>query len=224
VIGFWSSAVLVILTLTGAVMSYRWANDLIYILTGSEVPQRSQAPAPQSSRRTDKPLAGFDAFLDRAEQQAPGWITMTMRLPRGDGPVTVLIQEPTAPHIFARSQLVLDRSTAEIVKWDPYADASLGRKVRVWVRGLHTGEAVGLLGQTVAGLASLGGCFLVWTGWAMAWRRFRYRRREPVREPILGIAAAQAESKAAAGMQRVEVNMRRAKAQPHGDQDEARSE
>ena len=33
---------------------------------------------------------------------------MMMRLPpRGDGPITVLIQEPTAPHIFARSQLVL---------------------------------------------------------------------------------------------------------------------
>jgi sulfite reductase alpha subunit-like flavoprotein len=35
-----------------------------------------------------------------------------------------------------------------------------------------------LAGQTVAGLASLGGCFLVWTGFAMAWRRFRYRKRD----------------------------------------------
>ena len=103
---------------------------------------------------------------------------MIIRLPpRGDGPVTVLIQEPTAPHTFARSQLTLHRSTAEIVKWEPYGSASLGRKLRVWVRGLHTGEALGFPGQTVAGLASLGGCFLVWTGFAMAWRRFRYRKR-----------------------------------------------
>jgi sulfite reductase (NADPH) flavoprotein alpha-component len=89
-----------------------------------------------------------------------------------------LIQEPTAPHIFARSQLVLDHSTAEIVRWEPYSDANLGRKLRIWVRGLHTGEVLGFVGQTVAGLASLGGCFLVWTGFAMAWRRFRYRKRE----------------------------------------------
>jgi sulfite reductase (NADPH) flavoprotein alpha-component len=47
----------------------------------------------------------------------------------------------------------------------------------LWVRGLHTGEALGFAGQTIAGLASLGGCFLVWTGFAMAWRRFRYRNR-----------------------------------------------
>jgi uncharacterized iron-regulated membrane protein/flavodoxin len=188
VIGFWSSAVLVVLTLTAAVMSYPWANDLLYTLTGSEPPPRAQANSPvaqaqqrrgEGEPRERKPAASFDAFLARAEQQAPGWIMMMMRLPpRGDGPVTLLIQEPTAPHIFARSQLQLDRSTAEIVKWEPYVAASTGRKLRIWVRGLHTGEALGVVGQTVAGLASLGGCFLVWTGFAMAWRRFRYRKRD----------------------------------------------
>jgi uncharacterized iron-regulated membrane protein/flavodoxin len=188
VIGFWSSAVLVVLTLTAAVMSYPWANDLLYTLTGSEPLPRGQATSPmaqaqqrrgESAPRERKPLASFDAFLARAEQQTPGWIMMMMRLsPRGDGPVTLLIQEPSAPHIFARSQLQLDRFTAEIIKWEPYAVASTGRKLRIWVRGLHTGEALGVVGQTVAGVASLGGCFLVWTGFAMAWRRFRYRKRD----------------------------------------------
>jgi uncharacterized iron-regulated membrane protein/flavodoxin len=190
VIGFWSSGVLIVLTLTAAVMSYQWANDLLYTMTGSEPPPRTQAPGPvaQAQARPEraeadeargvKTLASFDSFLARAEQQAPGWIMMIMRLPqRGDAAVNVLIQEPQAPHIFARSQLTLDRVTAEIVKWEPYAAARLGRKLRIWVRGLHTGEALGLFGQTVAGLASLGGCFLVWTGLAMAWRRFRYRNR-----------------------------------------------
>ncbi len=186
VIGFWSSGVLVILTLTGTVMSYQWANDLLYTLTGS-APPRAQGTSPvaraqqrrgEGEPRQRKPLASFDAFLARAAEQAPGWIMMMMRLPpRGDGPITLLIQEPTAPHVFARSQLQLNRSTADIVKWEPYAAASAGRKLRTWVRALHTGEAFGVVGQTVAGLASLGGCFLVWTGLAMAWRRFRHRKR-----------------------------------------------
>ncbi len=190
VIGFWSSSVLVVLTLTAAVMSYPWANDLLYTLTGSEPPPRAQplsGPIGQTQQRRGsgaeprerKPQASLDAFLAHAEQQAPGWVMMTMRLPpRGDGPVTLLIQESTAPHIFARSQLVLNRASAEVVKWEPYTAASPGRKLRTWVRGLHTGEALGFTGQTVAGLASLGGCFLVWTGFAMAWRRFRYRKRD----------------------------------------------
>ncbi|HKY10143.1 MAG TPA: PepSY domain-containing protein, partial [Candidatus Binatia bacterium] len=187
VIGFWSSGVLVVLTLTAAVMSYPWANDLLYTLVGSEPPPRAQgspAGAAQQRRgegeaRDRKPMASFDAFYARAEHHAPGWVMMMMRLPpRGDGPINILIQQPTAPHIFARSQLQLNRSTAEVVKWEPYASAGPGRRARVWVRGLHTGEALGLVGQTVAGLASLGGCFLVWTGVAMAWRRFRYRKRD----------------------------------------------
>jgi sulfite reductase (NADPH) flavoprotein alpha-component len=99
--------------------------------------------------------------------------------PRGDGPVTVLIQAPDAFHPFQRSQLTLDRRTGEVVKWEPYANNSAGRKLRTWVRALHTGEAFGFPGQTVAGLASLGGCFLVWTGLAMAWRRLRSWRRTP---------------------------------------------
>ncbi|HWO40572.1 MAG TPA: PepSY-associated TM helix domain-containing protein [Candidatus Eisenbacteria bacterium] len=183
VIGFWSSGVLVVLTLTGAVMSYPWANDLLYLLAGSTPPARPRgnsaiAQAPErrggSETRERESLGSFEAFSARAERQAPGWVIMTIRLPpRGDGPINVLIQEPTAPHVFARSQLELDRFTAEVIKWEPYADGSPGRKARTWVRGLHTGEALGIIGQTVAGLGSLGGCFLVWTGVAMAWRRSR---------------------------------------------------
>jgi len=45
VIGFWSSTVLVVLTLTAAVMSYPWANELLYTLTGSEPPRRVENPA-----------------------------------------------------------------------------------------------------------------------------------------------------------------------------------
>jgi sulfite reductase (NADPH) flavoprotein alpha-component len=100
------------------------------------------------------------------------------RLPPGrDGPVTASIQGPDAFHPFQRSQLTLNRATGAVVKWEPYANNSTGRKLRTWVRALHTGEAFGFAGQTVAGIASLGGCFLVWTGLAMAWRRIRSWRR-----------------------------------------------
>ncbi|HEY7217417.1 MAG TPA: PepSY-associated TM helix domain-containing protein, partial [Candidatus Binatia bacterium] len=196
VIGFWSSSVLIILTLTAAVMSYPWANDLLYTLTGSEPPPRPQAPAvssqpgapSQPARGRDRrqhgagekvedarnPRAGFDLFFARAQQQVPDWIMMIMRFPsRGDGPVTISIQEPDAPHPFARSQLTLNRTTADVIKWEPYSENIPGRKLRTWVRALHTGEAFGVAGQFIAGLATLGGCFLVWTGSSMAFCRFR---------------------------------------------------
>ncbi|MGI9206149.1 MAG: PepSY domain-containing protein, partial [Woeseiaceae bacterium] len=51
------------------------------------------------------------------------------------------------------------------------ADRSPGRQARSWIRFLHTGEALGFFGQTIAGLVSLTSLFMVWTGFALAWRR-----------------------------------------------------
>ena len=73
---------------------------------------------------------------------------------------------------FARSQLTLDASTGAVVRWEPYAATSLGQKARGWVRYAHTGELGGWPGQVLAGAACLGGVFLVWTGLALALRRW----------------------------------------------------
>jgi uncharacterized iron-regulated membrane protein/flavodoxin len=206
VIGFWSSSVLVVLTLTGVVMSYPWANDLLYTLTGSEPPRRADGPAgaagpavrargQRGEARAAAPMASFDILMARAQEQVPGWVMIMLRFPpRGDGPVTASISGPDAFHPFQRSQLTLNRATGDVVKWEPYVSNSTGRKLRTWVRALHTGEAFGFAGQTVAGIASLGGCFLVWTGLAMAWRRFRYRKREAGKEPIQELVPAEAPS------------------------------
>jgi hypothetical protein len=53
--------------------------------------------------------------------------------------------------------------------------------VRSILRFAHTGEVLGSLGQTIAGLVTLGAVFLVYTGLALTLRRFlkwtRRRRR-----------------------------------------------
>ena len=63
-------------------------------------------------------------------------------------------------------------ATAAVVKWEPFAGYNLGRTIRSWVRPVHTGEAGGPIGQFIAALASAGGAVLVYTGLALAWRRF----------------------------------------------------
>jgi uncharacterized iron-regulated membrane protein len=87
--------------------------------------------------------------------------------------VVAVVQEPPDWHPAPRSQLTLDASTAAVVSWEPFAAQNLGRRLRSWVRPLHTGEAAGVVGQAVAGLASTGGAFLVYTGIALVWRRLR---------------------------------------------------
>jgi uncharacterized iron-regulated membrane protein len=72
-----------------------------------------------------------------------------------------------------RSTLSLDRSTGEIVNSETFSDQSLGRRLRSISRFAHTGEVLGLPGQTIAGLATAGAVVLVWTGISLALRRCR---------------------------------------------------
>ena len=62
------------------------------------------------------------------------------------------------------------------------------------MRVLHTGEVGGVIGQAIAGLASVGGVFLVCTGIALACRRCRAwtvrRRLAAGRDPADASAAS----------------------------------
>jgi uncharacterized iron-regulated membrane protein len=200
-IGVWSAPVLIVLTLTGVVISYPWAGNFVYRITGSPVPQRSgsdgasaqaaappAAGAPAEPRRASaspgngesqpRPQIGprlpdnLDVLQARAERAMPTWKSIALRLPaRPGGPVSVTMTDATHWNGFARSQLTLDAETGDVVRWDPYAASSLGQKARGWMRFAHTGELGGVAGQAAAGAACVGGAFLVWTGLALALRR-----------------------------------------------------
>jgi uncharacterized iron-regulated membrane protein len=113
-----------------------------------------------------------------AEQQVPGWKTVSVRFETSpSAPVTFSIEQGERGRPDLRSQLTLDPKTGELVRWEPFASFSLGRQLRSWARFVHTGEADGVFGQTIAALASAGAAVLVCTGFALAWRRFRERKR-----------------------------------------------
>jgi uncharacterized iron-regulated membrane protein len=70
--------------------------------------------------------------------------------------------------------------SGDILQTESFSSLSAGRRLRTWTRFLHTGEALGMTGQLVAGAACLGGCFLVYTGFALACRRFFGKRTSTV--------------------------------------------
>ena len=97
-------------------------------------------------------------------------------------PVSISVREQNGWPLFASIQLTVDPFTGGVLKKESYASYNTGRKARTWLRFLHTGEALGFFGKLVAALASLGGAMLMWTGFALAFRRFiawcASRRRE----------------------------------------------
>ncbi|AEI67447.1 PepSY-associated TM helix domain-containing protein [Corallococcus macrosporus] len=208
VIGFWSLPVLIVLTASGMVISYKWASNLVYTVTGNTPPASKGPPGSAAVKvpapAVETPRKPMDALIAEAQRTSPTWSSVTLRLGGGarggeggsDGvdAVTVAVREADGWPLFSSKQVSLNPFTGEVAKVETYADYNSGRKARSWLRFLHTGEALGLLGQLVAAIASLGGVFLVYTGFALSWRRFFTRRRtntEPRDE-----AAAQSEAAA----------------------------
>jgi uncharacterized iron-regulated membrane protein len=125
--------------------------------------------------------------MSKAERQVEGWRSITLQVPpKPDAPVTFSIDRGDGGQPHLRAQLALDRATGEVVRWEPASNNSAGRRLRSWMRFAHTGEVYGLAGQTVAGIVSLGGAFLVFTGLSLAWRRFYSWRGSRVRKGEAG--------------------------------------
>jgi uncharacterized iron-regulated membrane protein len=168
-IGLWCAPVIFFLTLTALTISYPLVGNALYQGTPTAPP----ASARPEAAPTAEAFVGLDGAWAAARERVPGWTLGVLRVARAGAPVTVAITDSPWRSPYGRSQLSYDPRTREVAKWEPFAEFAPGRKTRTAARWLHTGEILSWPGQLVAGLASLGGAFLVWTGLSLAWRRFR---------------------------------------------------
>ena len=177
VIGFWSAVPLFIVVLSAVVISYTWAGNLVYRIVGETppAPRANQPAAPSgANKETASPIDSLNSAWVRAEQQVSDWRSISMQLPTSaSAPLTFNIDRGNGGQPQKRAQLVLDRATGNVVRWEPFSSYTRGRQLRSILRFAHTGEVLGIPGQTIAALVSAGGAFLVITGLALAFRRLR---------------------------------------------------
>ena len=209
VFGLWCAPVIFFLTLTALLISYPAVGNAVYAQqppggapAGAPRPDGAAARGPRPTQergegRTEAPLtpdafAGLDGAWAAARERVPGWTLVVLRLPRQGGPVTVAITASSWRSPYGRSQLSYDPRKREIAKWEPFAEFPKGRKTRTAARWLHTGEILSWPGQAAAGVASLGGAFLVWTGLALALRRLRAWRQSSIQRSRAVAMAANA--------------------------------
>ncbi len=192
VFGIWAAVPLLIVVASAVPMSYPWGTALVYWLAGSEAPA-VKGPPPSGGltkggggERRERPEGGergargidlatvpaLAPMWARARQEAPDWRSISMRIPEREGAdIAFLIDSGDGGQPQLRSTLTLDASGA-VKRVETFSNGDAGRQWRMWTRFAHTGEYYGVVGQTIAGLASLAGVFLVWTGIALALRRF----------------------------------------------------
>lgn len=175
VLGFWLCLPLLIITLSGAIMSYDWASHLLHRLAGTPAPP---AKASGNAAKTTPPLslAGLNQAWSLAEAKVAGWQSINVRLPANPADVvTFTISESHRGRADLKSQFMIHLQSGEAQAYETFSSYPRGKQWRFWVRWIHTGEAFGVWGQTLALVAALGAVFLVWTGLALAWRRFKRR-------------------------------------------------
>ncbi len=199
-LGLWFALPIIVLTATALPISYTWAGTLIARLNPpGAAPGGGPGAAAQAVTLTalapGTPRLGYDALLASVREQVPGWKQITINLggaPTGPGPggpaatpvagnalqpVTFTVRESGSWPRTANTTLVVDPYTGTTLRRDEFSAMPLGNQVRGWTRFLHTGEALGPVGQGVAGIACLAAVILMWTGFALSWRRFFGRTR-----------------------------------------------
>lgn len=173
VMGIWSSVPLIVIIATATVFYYTWANNLVYTLVGEEPPVRGGSATNEQPLPTFNQNVPFEAMFSSASLRRENWTSITMTYPKAtDEDVRFSVDAGTGGEPQKKADLYLSRTDGSTAKWEPFTDYSAGRQLRNYVRFLHTGEALGILGQTIAGLVSLFATIMVWTGLAMAYRKY----------------------------------------------------
>ena len=177
VIAFWSVIPLFILVSTASVFYFPWASNLVYAAFGEDPPERRRGSASTEQLPTAE-IHKSNAellLLAKNELETRGltdWETISMQAVTDTGaPASFRVDRSIGGQPAKVVNLKLDSIDGSVTSWRTFAESSPGSRARSNIRFLHTGEVFGFAGQTIAGLASLAACFLVWTGLALAWRR-----------------------------------------------------
>lgn len=172
VVGLWLWPALLAISVSGVVMSYRWAQGLI---GGGGRPGGAAATLLDDGETL--PLA---QLFSNATSVVPDWDSVSLQVEqRGEPPpagkrkaLQFSVMEAGRSLPAARHTVTIDPVTGAVLAHEDFDSAPAGRKTRMILRFLHTGQLFGVVGQFLALVASLGAVLLMWTGLALSWRRF----------------------------------------------------
>jgi uncharacterized iron-regulated membrane protein len=183
VFGIWAALPLAFIILTGVLISYPWATDLLYKATNSPQPVAGESGDGRTGQSNPigfgadknavRSVSGYDILAEVAKRQIPEWKSITLSIPQvRDKTVTIAVDTSINGQPEKVTSLVIDRSSNKIVATMHFSDNSLGRRLRTWAVYVHTGSEFGLIGQIIIASGAFSTIFLVWTCYALSRRRF----------------------------------------------------
>jgi vanillate O-demethylase ferredoxin subunit len=173
VVGIYTSAVLLAISLTAVPISFVPVQDLFYTVTGTKrLPPPPKSKVPDSATRLP-----MQQFWETSMKAFPNQEWVNMRYPvKPNDPVRFEVREEGAAHDDAKSYLYLDAYSGSVLRLQHYdTDVPLGRKIYLYCIALHSGLVGGLAYQLVLLLACLGIAVMAYSG-ASPWLRRKLRK------------------------------------------------
>jgi uncharacterized iron-regulated membrane protein len=173
VFGFWSLLPLFLIVLSALTISYTWARNSVYVIAGEEIPQRGGGgrDAPRQLADGTSPQS-IQQHFEFAASTSGVWQRISITIPSDTAStVDIVVDDGSGGEPTAKRTLQLDRVSGELLSTQSFSDRTPAGKILGYFRWLHTGEALGIIGQTIAGIVSALSLLMVWTGLALAYRR-----------------------------------------------------
>lgn len=187
VVGFYASAVLLLVAGTGVIFAYPGIRQLAARVVARVAPvERALEPAPAGGVAGGRepldlrPGPVLDRVLARVELEVPDAVRTRVALPppEAERPIRVVALPRDAPHPGATDVLLFDGASGAPLRLDRHADLPLAARLDRLMGPIHLGTLVGWPSRALVFLASVVGASLPITG-ALIWypRRRRRRRR-----------------------------------------------
>jgi uncharacterized iron-regulated membrane protein len=188
VTGFYTSIFLIIIVLTGLVMSFGWANKALFAITGSEL-KTDEPKAPQSAYQAGLTPISIEVALKTVADKINTSETYSIRTPRDSaGTFNISILQKGAME-SATNSYSIDQYNSKIVATQLFADKSLGEQVRAFVKPVHTGSAYGIPTKILSFIICLLACIFPVTG-VMMWlnrmgkKKNKLRKKRPTKRKL----------------------------------------
>lgn len=176
VFGIYIAPVLFVVAVTAVFFSYKWPGQTLKNYVSTESISLTK-PVKVSAQQGEYQLP-IAKQLTKIRQYYPQWQRIQFSLDSA----------PTSSKIYhvdmgnggepqKRISILIDASTGAMIQEQRFEQLSTYNKLRSYIRFLHTGEVFGPFGQTMAGLASLFACLLVYTGAMLSWKRWKNRKK-----------------------------------------------
>lgn len=184
VFGFYMAPVLFILAFTAIFFSFKWPGQTLKQYVSTQSTELTKPVAIAIEQKSS--LLPIDKQLATVKTYYPQWQNIQFSLD----------SMPTSSKIYnvdngnggepqKRVSVLIDSLNGELVEEIKFEQKSTYSKLRSYIRFGHTGEVFGIVGQTIAGIASLLACLLVYTGAMLSWRRWKNSRKVKQAEPEL---------------------------------------